>query len=240
MIRVELKNKLATSNFYYRIVTDTWVKVVIEDALFNMRSLVFLALAVITYGVNGAKPSNWLGRYNQTPLPTDCKKPPAVCNCNLTVNQDSQVSGAMKTLEVKLDKLVAQNLDKKVENLEKNSKKQLEKLTGLINKSATPDVVTTTSSNETEICDNSLKKMETKLEKLIVNKLETKLQKLLQQNLETKRLERLTTLINKTADPEIVRQLLNGTFDAALKKIETKLEKIRALTHKGNLSGRVT
>ena len=33
MIRVELKNKLATSNFYYRIVTDTWVKVVIEDAL---------------------------------------------------------------------------------------------------------------------------------------------------------------------------------------------------------------
>ena len=47
MIRLELKNKLATSNFYYRIVTDTWVKVVIEDALFNMRSLVFLALAVI-------------------------------------------------------------------------------------------------------------------------------------------------------------------------------------------------
>ena len=101
-----------------------------------MRSLVFLALAVITYGVNGAKPSK-LGRYNQTPLLTDCKKPPAVCNCNLTVNQDSQVSGAMKTLDVKLDKLVAQNLDKKVENLEKNSKKQLEKLTGLINKSAT-------------------------------------------------------------------------------------------------------
>lgn len=238
MIRVEMKNKLATSNFYYRIVTDTWVKVVIEDALFNMRSLVFLALAVI-HGVNGAKPSN-MGRYNQTPLPTDCKKPPAVCNCNLTVNQDSQVSGAMKTLEVKLDKLVAQNLDKKVENLEKNSKKQLEKLTGLINKSATPGVVTTTSSNETEICDNALKKMETKLEKLIVNKLETKLEKLLQQNLETKRLERLTTLINKTADPDIVRQLLNGTFDAALKKIETKLEKIRELTHKGNLSGRVT
>ena len=53
------------------------------------------------------------------------KSPPAVCNCNLTVNQDSQVSGAMKTLEVKLDKLVAQNLDKKVENLEKNSKNQL-------------------------------------------------------------------------------------------------------------------
>ena len=239
MIRLELKNKLATSNFYYRIVTDTWVKVVIEDALFNMRSLVFLALAVITYGVNGAKPSN-KGRYNQTPLPTDCKKPPAVCNCNLTVNQDSQVSGAMKTLEVKLDKLVAQNLDKKVENLEKNSKNQLEKLTGLINKSATPGVVTTTSLNETEICDNALKNMETKLEKLIVKKLETMLEKLLQQNLETKRLERLTKLINKTADPEIVRQLLNGTFDAALKKIETKLEKIRELTHKGNLSGRVT
>ena len=239
MIRLELKNKLATSNFYYRIVTDTWVKVVIEDALFNMRSLVFLLLAVITYGLNGAKPSK-LGRHNQTPISTDCKKPPAVCNCNLTLNQDSQVSGDMKTLEVKLDKLVAQNLDKKVENLEKNSKNQLEKLTGLINKSATPGVVTTTSLNETEICDNALKKMETKLEKLIVNKLETKLEKLLQQNLETKRLERLTTLINKTADPEIVRQLLNGTFDAALKKIETKLEKIRELTHKGNLSGRVT
>ena len=100
--------------------------------------------------------------------------------------------------------------------------------------------MTTTSLNETEICDNSLKKMETKLEKLIVNKLETKLDKLLQKNLETKWLERLTKLINKTADPEIVRQLLNGTFDAALKKIETKLEKIRELTHKGNLSGRVT
>ena len=100
--------------------------------------------------------------------------------------------------------------------------------------------MTTTSLNETEICDNSLKKMETKLEKLIVNKLETKLDKLLQQNLETKRLERLTTLINKTADPEIIRQLLNGTFDAALKKIEKKLKKIRELTHKGNLSGRVT
>ena len=67
--------------------------------------------------------------------------------------------------------------------------------------------MTTTSSNETEICDNALKKMETKLEQLIVNKLETKLEKLLQQNLETKRLERLTKLINKTADPEIVRQL---------------------------------
>ena len=194
-----------------------------------MPSLVFLALAVITYGVNGAKPSN-MGRYDQTPIHTDCKKPQAVCNRNLTVNQDSQVSGAMKTLEVKLDKLVAQNLDKKVENLEKNSKKQLEKLTGLINKSATPGTT----------CDNSLKKMETKLEKLIVNKLETKLEKLLQQTLLTKRLERLTKLINKTADPEIVRQLLNGTFDAALKKIERKLEKIRELTHKGNLSGRVT
>ena len=204
-----------------------------------MPSLVFLALAVIKYGVNGAKPSN-MGRYDQTPIHTDCKKPQAVCNRNVTVNQDSQVSGAMKNLEVKLDKLVAQNLDKKVENLEKNSKNQLEKLIGLINRIAPPDVVTTTSSNETEICDNALKKMETKLEQLIVNKLETKLEKLLQQNLETKRLERLTTLINKSADPGIVRQLLNGTFDAALKKIETKLEKIRELTHKGNLSGRVT
>ena len=32
----------------------------------------------------------------QTPIHTDCKKPQAVCNRNLTVNQDSQVSGAMK------------------------------------------------------------------------------------------------------------------------------------------------
>ena len=86
-----------------------------------MPSLVFLALALITYGVNGAKPSN-RGRYEQTPIHADCKKPQAVCDCNLTVNQDSQVSGAMKNLEVKLDKLVAQNLDKKVENHEKNSK----------------------------------------------------------------------------------------------------------------------
>ena len=175
-----------------------------------MRSLVFLALAVITYGVNGAKPSK-LGRYNQTLLPTDCKKPPAVCNCG-----------------------------KKWKTSKRIRKNSWKNLLALSTKSATPGVVTTTSSNKTEICDNALKKMETKLEKLIVNKLETKLEKLLQQNLETKRLERLTTLINKTADPDIVRQLLNGTFDAALKKIETKLEKIRELTHKGNLSGRVT
>ena len=39
MIRVELKNKLATSNFYYRIVTETWVKVVIEDRRFIQHAL---------------------------------------------------------------------------------------------------------------------------------------------------------------------------------------------------------
>ena len=210
---------------------------------FNMRSLVFLALAiVISYAVNGAKPSN-LGLYNQTSLPTDGKKPPAVCNCNLTnltVNQDSQFSGAVKNLEMKLDKILAQNVDTKIQKLlERNSKIQLEKLIGLINKTAPPDVVTTTSSNETDNCDSVLKKMETNLEKLIIKKLETKLEKLLQQNLETK-LQRLTALINKTGDPEIVTKSLNATCDAALKKLETKLEKIRILTNKAYLSGKVT
>ena len=210
---------------------------------FNMRSLVFLALAIIiSCAVNGAKPSN-LGRYNQTSLPTDGKKPPAVCNCNLTnltVNQDSQFSGAVKNLEMKLDKILAQNVDTKIQKLlERNSKIQLEKLIGLINKTAPPDVVTTTSSNETDNCDSVLKKMETNLEKLIIKKLETKLEKLLQQNLETK-LQRLTALINKTGDPEIVTKSLNATCDAALKKLETKLEKIRILTNKAYLSGKVT
>ena len=211
---------------------------------FNMRSLVFLALAiVISYAVNGAKPSN-LGRYNQTSLPTDGKKPPAVCNCNLTnltVNQDSQFSGAVKNLEMKLDKILAQNVDTKIQKLlERNSKIQLEKLIGLINNTATPDVVTTTSSNETDNCDRALKKMETNLEKLIIKTLETKLEKLLQQNLETK-LERLTALTwNKTGDPEIETKSLNATCDAALKKLETKLEKIRILTNKAYLSGKAT
>ena len=182
-----------------------------------MRSLVFLALAIIiSYAVNGAKPSN-LGLYNQTSLPTDGKKPPAVCNCNLTVNQDSQFSGAVKKLEI-----------------------QLEKLIGLIYKIAPPDVVTTTSLNETENYDSALKKMETNLEKLISKKVKTKLEKLLQQNLETK-LERLTALINKTGDTEIATKSLNATCDAALKKIETKLEKIRVLTNKAYSSrGKVT
>ena len=206
-----------------------------------MRSLVFLALAIImSCAVNGAKPSN-LGRYNQTSLPTDGKKPPAVCNCNLTnltVNQDSQFSGAVKNLEMKLDKILAQNVDTKIQKLlERNSKMQLEKLIGLINKTATPDVVTTTSSNETDNCDSALKKMETNLEKLIIKTLETKLEKLLQQNLETK-LERLTALINKTGDPEIETKSLNATCDAALKKLETKLERIRILTNKAYLSGK--
>ena len=182
-----------------------------------MRSLVFLALAIIiSYAANGAKPSN-LGLCNQISLPTDGKKPPAVCNCNLTVNQDSQFSGAVKKLEIKLEKLI-----------------------GLINKIAPPDVVTMTSSNETENCDRALKKMETNLEKLITKKLETKLEKLLQQNLETK-LERLTALIKKTGDTEIVTKSLNTTCDAALKKLETKLEKIRVLTNKAYSSrGKVT
>ena len=137
-------------------------------------------------------------------------------------------------------KLLAQNLDTKVEKLlERNSKIQLEKLSGLINKIAPPDVVTTTSSNETEHCESALKKMETNLEKLITKKLETKLEKLLQENLETK-LEKLTALINKTGDPEIVTKSLNATCDAALKKLETKIEKIRVLTNKAYLSGKVT
>ena len=215
-----MKNKLLTSNQYHRIVIKIKSKYSLKTLNgFNMRSLVFLALAIIiSYAANGAKPSN-LGLYNQISLPTDGKKPPppAVCNCNLTVNQNSQFSGAVKKLEIKLEKLI-----------------------GLINKIAPPDVVTMTSSNETENCDRALKKMETNLEKLITKKLETKLEKLLQLNLETK-LERLTALIKKTGDTEIVTKSLNTTCDAALKKLETKLEKIRVLTNKAYSSrGKVT
>ena len=119
-----------------------------------MRSLVFLALSVIiSYAVNGAKPSNL--SHNQAPLPTDGKKPPAVCNCNLTVNQVSQVSGAVKNLEMKLDKLLAQKL-----------KTKLEKISLLINKTATTEFETT-SLNATETCNHALKKLETKVEKLL-------------------------------------------------------------------------
>ena len=215
-----MKNKLVTSNQYHRIVINIKSKYSLKTLNgFNMRSLVFLALAIIiSYAANGAKPSN-LGLYNQISLPTDGKKPspPAVCNCNLTVNQNSQFSGAVKKLEIKLEKLI-----------------------GLINKIAPPDVVTMTSSNETENCDRALKKMETNLEKLITKKLETKLEKLLQQNLETK-LERLTALTKKTGDTEIVTKSLNTTCDAAFKKLETRLEKIRVLTNKAYSSrGKVT
>ena len=59
------------------------------------------------------------------------------------------------------------------------------------NQTPLPTDCTQPSPNVTEVCDNALKKMETKLEKLIANKLETKLEKLLKQNLETK-LEKLT------------------------------------------------
>ena len=116
---------------------------------FNMRSLVFLALAVIiSYPANGAKPSNLSN--NQTPLPTDCKQP---------------------------------------------------------------------SSNVTEVCDNALKRMETKLEKLIANKLETKLEKLLKQNLETK------------------LQKLTATCEDALKRVESKLGIISVQSKTTLLSG---
>ena len=119
---------------------------------FNMRWLVFLALAVIiSYAANGAKSSNLIN--NQTPLPTDCTQP---------------------------------------------------------------------SPNVTEVCDNALKKMETKLEKLIANKLETKLEKLLKQNLETK-LEKLT-----------------ATCQDAFKRVESKLEIIIAQSNKTLLSGTVS
>ena len=78
------------------------------------------------------------------------------------------------------------------------------------------------SSNVTEVCDNALKKMETKLEKLIANKLETKLEKLLQQNLETK-LEKLT-----------------ATCQDAFKRVESKLKTISLQSHKTLLSGTVS
>ena len=180
---------------------------------FNMRSLVFLALSfIISYAANGAKPSN-LGRYNQTSLPTDCKKPPHVCNCNLTVNQDSQVSGAVKNLEMKLDKLLAQKLQTK-----------LEKISLLINKTAITEFETT-SLNATETYDHALKKLETKVEKLLAQNLETKL-------------ETLTALINKTTTLGTVTTSLNASCDDALKKVETKLGTISAMINKAFLSGK--
>ena len=78
------------------------------------------------------------------------------------------------------------------------------------------------SPNVTEVCDNALKKMETKLEKLIANKLETKLEKLLKQNLETK-LEKLT-----------------ATCQDAFKRVESKLKTISLQFHKTLLSGTVS
>ena len=78
------------------------------------------------------------------------------------------------------------------------------------------------SSIVTGVCDNALKKMETKLEKLIANKLETKLEKLLKQNLETK-LEKLT-----------------ATCQDAFKRVESKLEIIIAQSNKTLLSGTVS
>ena len=176
-----------------------------------MRSLVFLALSVIiSYAANGAKPSKL--SHNQSPLPTDGKKPPAVCNCNLT-NQDSQVSRAVKNLEMKLDKLLAQKL-----------KTKLEKISLLINKTATTEFETT-SLNETETCNHALKKLETKVEKLLA------------QNLE-KKLETLTALINKTTTPGTVTTSLNTRCDDALKKVETKLGTISAMINKALLSGK--
>ena len=177
-----------------------------------MRSLVFLALSVIiSYAANGAKPSNL--SHNQSPLPTDGKKPPAVCKCNLTVNQDSQVSGAVKNLEMKLDKLLAQKL-----------KTKLEKISLLINKTATTEFETT-SLNATETCNHALKKLETKVEKLLAQNLETKL-------------ETLTALVSKTTTPGTVTTSLNTRCDDALKKVETKLGTISAMINKALLSGK--
>ena len=177
-----------------------------------MRSLVFLPLAVIiSYAANGAKPSNV--SHNLSPLPTDCKKSPAVCNCNLTVNQDSQVSGAVKNLEMKLDKLLAQKLNTK-----------LEKISRLINKTSTTEFETT-SLNATETCAHALKKLETKVEKLLAQNLETKL-------------ETLTALINKTTTPGTVITSLNASCDDALKNVEAKLGTISAMINKTLLSGK--
>ena len=176
-----------------------------------MRSLVFLAFSVIiSYAANGAKPSKL--SHNQSHLPTDGKKPPAICNCNQTVNQDSQVSRAVKNLEMKLDKLLAQKL-----------KTKLEKISLLINKTATE--FETTSLNETETCNHALKKLETKVEKLLAQNLETKL-------------ETLTALINKTTTPGTVTTSLNTRCDNALKKVETKLGTISAMINKALLSGK--
>ena len=114
---------------------------------------------------------------------------------------------------MKLDKLLAQKL-----------KTKLEKISLLINKTATTEFETT-SLNETETCNHALKKLETKVEKLLAQNLETKL-------------ETLTALINKTTTPGTVTTSLNTRCDDALKKVETKLGTISAMINKALLSGK--
>ena len=115
---------------------------------------------------------------------------------------------------MKLDKLLAQKLQTK-----------LEKISLLINKTATTEFETT-SLNATETYDHALKKLETKVEKLLAQNLETKL-------------ETLTALIiNKTTTLGTVTTSLNASCDDALKKVETKLGTITAMINKAFLSGK--
>ena len=93
-------------------------------------SLVFVVLIVmLLVSVNYSNSSKSANK--QTPLPPKTCQKPVACNCNLTVNQDSHVSDAIKNFETKLEKLTAQNLETK-----------LEKLIALVNKISTPGKVT--------------------------------------------------------------------------------------------------
>lgn len=103
---------------YHRILKDTQSKYSLKTLNgFKMRWLVFLALSVIiSYAANGAKPSNLSN--NQTPLPTDCKQP--------SPNVTEVCDNALKNMEKKLEKLIANKLEKL---LKQNLETKLEKLT---------------------------------------------------------------------------------------------------------------
>ena len=73
-----------------------------------MRWLVFLALSVIiSHAASGAKPSNL--SHNHIPLPTDCTQP--------SPNVTEVCDNALKNMETKLEKLLEQNLETKLEKL---------------------------------------------------------------------------------------------------------------------------
>ena len=66
-------------------------------------SLVFVELIVmLLVSVNYSNSSKSANK--QTPLPPKTCQKPVACNCNLTVNQDSYVSDAIKNLELETGK----------------------------------------------------------------------------------------------------------------------------------------